>query len=239
MIPRHLSLVPVNPFQLAALQAIIEVEERRQQRGQYPYAVALLRQLRGGHAGRITSREVSRAASNYCPKDRDGESKEHYLAALNKLIESRGEVCPLPLSGCAVGQYFPDAEHRLRERRFRQQDARFDRKERREQKVRRQTRRRYQTAVAQASIELAFVTPSQLEAWFDRQGKRGIDDDSLVDMVQAWGQRFIGLQGRAFRSGQPLWAMISDARDVLTERSASSQWLDGLMLPNRLRDDRR
>ncbi len=29
MIPRHLSLVPVNPFQLAALQAIIEVEERR------------------------------------------------------------------------------------------------------------------------------------------------------------------------------------------------------------------
>lgn len=54
MIPRHLSLVTVNPFQHAALQAIIEVEERRQ-RGQYPYAVALLKQLRGAKAGRITA----------------------------------------------------------------------------------------------------------------------------------------------------------------------------------------
>jgi hypothetical protein len=233
MIPRHLSLVPVNPFQLASLQAILEVEERRQ-RGQYSYAVALLRQLRGGSAGRITARDVKRAAPNYCPNNRGGEPKERYLEALDRLIESRGDVCPLPLSGCAVGQYFPDAEHRLRERRFRQQDARSARKDRREDKVRKQTRRRYQTAVAQAGIELAFVTPSALEAWFDRQEKRGIDDDSLVEMVHAWGQQFTGLQGRVFRTGQPLWAMISDARDVLTERSESEQWLDSLMLPNRL-----
>lgn len=64
MIPRHLSLVPVNPFQLAALQAIINVEEGRQRRGQYPYAVALLKLLRGGKAGRITASDVSRAAAN-------------------------------------------------------------------------------------------------------------------------------------------------------------------------------
>jgi len=100
MIPRHLSLVPVNPFQAAALQAIIEVEERGQ-RGRYPYAVALLRQLRGGNAGRITARDVSRAAANYCPKDRAGEPKERYLVALDKLIESRGNICPLP--SAAVG----------------------------------------------------------------------------------------------------------------------------------------
>lgn len=233
MIPRHLSLVPVNPFQLAALQAIIEVEEHRQ-RGQYPYAVALLRQLRGGSAGRITARDVKRAAPNYYTKNREGEPKVRYLAALDRLIESRGDVCPLPLSGCAVGQYFPDAEHRLRERRFRQQDARCARKDRCEDKVSKKTRRRYQTAVAQAGIELAFVTPSALKAWFDRQGRRGIDDDSLVYMVQAWGQRFSGLQGRAFRSGQPLWAMIADVRDVLTERSETEQWIDSLMLPNRI-----
>lgn len=122
MIARHLSLVPVNPFQRAALQAIIEVEERRQ-RGQYPYAVALLRQLRGGGAGRIGAADVRRAASNYNPKDRAGEPKARYLAALDKLIESRGSVCPLPLSGCAVGQYFPQTAYRHAERQHRRWDV--------------------------------------------------------------------------------------------------------------------
>jgi len=234
MIPRHLSLVPVNPFQLAALQAIINVEEGRQRRGQYPYAVALLRQLRGGSSGCISAADVRRAASNYTPKDRGGETKERYIAALNVLIESRGQVCPLPLSGCAVGQYFPDAAHRLLERRFRQLDARCGRKERREQKVRRETRRRYQTALAQACIELAFVTPSLLEAWFDRQGKRGIDDDSLVDMVQAWAQRFLGLKDAPLRSGQPMWAILVEMRDELADRSAHERWFDCLQLPNKL-----
>jgi len=234
MIPNPLALVTVNPFQHAALQAIIEVEERRQRRGRYPYARALFRQLRGGKAGGISASDVRRAAENYCPADRCGEPKERYIAALNVLIESRGQVCPLPLSGCAVGQYFPDAAHRLRERRFRQQDARCDRKERREQKVRRQTRRRYQTAVAQACIELAFVTPSLLEAWFDRQGNRGIDDDSLVDMVQAWGKRFLGLKDAPLRSGQPMWAILVEMRDKLADRSAHERWFDGLQLPNKL-----
>ena len=48
MIPRHLSLVPVNPFQAAALQAIIDVEDGRRRRGQYPYAVALLSSCAAG-----------------------------------------------------------------------------------------------------------------------------------------------------------------------------------------------
>ena len=238
MIPRHLSLVPVNPFQRAALQAIIEVEERRQ-RGQYPYAVALLRQLRGGGAGRIGAADVRRAASNYNPKDRAGEPKARYLAALDKLIESRGSVCPLPLSGCAVGQYFPQTAYRHAERQHRRWDVGYRRRENQQEKARQQKRRRYQVAVAQAEIELAFVTPSALAAWYRQQEKRGIYDDDLTEMLLGWGQRFTGLQVRGFCSGQPLWTILDEMGCELAERSLVQQRFDDQQLPNRLRDSRR
>jgi len=237
MIPRHLSLVPVNPFQLAALQAIIEVEECRQ-RGQYPYAVALLKQLRGGKAGRITASDVSRAAANYIPKDRGGEPKDRYLAALNTLVESRGDVCPLPLSGCAISQYFPQTGYRLSERQHRRWDVSYSRREKQQEKERLKKRRRYQTAVAQAEIELAFVTPSALTAWYKRQEKRGIYDDDLTEMLQGWGRRFTGLQDKGFCSGQPLWAIFDEMNGELAQRSATQQWLDTQLLPNRLATNR-
>ncbi|MFS7253227.1 plasmid SOS inhibition protein A [Rahnella rivi] len=238
MIPRHLSLVPVNPFQTAALQAIIEVEERRQ-RGKYPYAVALLRQLRGGKTGRITACDVSRAAANYNPKDRAGEPKDRYLAALDKLIESRGSVCPLPLSGCAVGQYFPQTAYRHAERQNRRWDVSSRRRENQQEKTRQQKRRRYQVAVAQAEIELAFVTPSALATWYGLQEKRGIYDDDLTEMLLGWGLKFSGLKVRGFCSGQPLWTIIDELGGKLTKRSMVQQRLDEQMLPNRLRDSRR
>lgn len=238
MIPRHLSLVPVNLFQLAALQAIINVEEGRQRRGQYPYAVALLKQLRGDKAGRITASDVSRAAANYFPKDRGGEPKDRYLAALNTLVESRGNVCPLPLSGCAVSQYFPQTGYRLSERQHRRWDVSYSRREKQQEKERLQKRRRYQTAVVQAEIELAFITPSALTAWYKRQEKRGIYDDDLTEMLQGWGRRFTGLQERAFCSGQPLWAILDEMNGELAQRSATQQWLDTQLLPNRLATNR-
>lgn len=239
MIPRHLSLVPVNPFQAAALQAIIDVEDGRRRRGQYPYAVALLKQLRGGKAGRITASDVSRAAANYCPKNRGGEPKDRYLAALNTLVESRGDVCPLPLSGCAVSQYFPQTGYRMSERQHRRWDVSFSRREKKQNKERLKKRRRYQTAVAQAEIELAFVTPMGLEVWYKRQEKRGIYDDDLTDMLAAWGGRFTGVQVRGFCSGQPLWALLDEMGCELTERPAALQRLDEQMLPNQLHNHRK
>lgn len=239
MIPRHLSLVPVNPFQAAALQAIIDVEDGRRRRGQYPYAVALLRQLRGGEAGAITASDVKRAALNYNPKDRAGEPKERYLAALDKLVESRGDVCPLPLSGCAVSQYFPQTGYRLSERQHRRWDVSYSRREKKQNKERLLKRRRYQTAVAQAEIELAFVTPMGLEVWYKRQEKRGIYDDDLKDMLAAWGGRFTGVQVRGFCSGQPLWAILDEMGCELTERPAALQRLDEQMLPNQLHNHRK
>lgn len=236
MIPNHLALIPHNVHQFAATQAIIEVE-RKQLRGthlgQHPYARALFRYLRGG-AMRITAKDLRFAVGDYTPKALGGASKSDYIAALDRLIETRGSDCPLPLSGSTVGEYFPDERYRQSERQERQWALRFLRHDKIEGKQRQQKRRRYQAQVAQAQIELAFTTPSELAAWYKRQERQGIYDDDLIEAVYTWSQRFSGVRSDVFASGQPLWAVLNDMHDALASRTAIEQWLDLLMLPNKI-----
>ncbi|EEG5674999.1 plasmid SOS inhibition protein A [Salmonella enterica] len=236
MIPHHHALVPCNVYQFAATQAIIEVESKQQRGtkpGQHPYARALFRHLRGG-AMPITAKDVRFAIVEYIPKERGGASKSDYIAALDRLIETRGKDCPLPLSGSTVGQYFPDEHYRLSERQVRQWDLRCTRVDKIEARQRQQKLRRYQTQVAQAQIELAFTTPGELMAWYKRQERQGIYDDDLIESVHTWSQRFSGVRSEVFASGQPLWAVLNDMHDALTSRTAIEQWLDSLMLPNKV-----
>lgn len=238
MIPNHLALIPYNVHQFAATQAIIEVE-RKQLQGitlaQFPYARALFRHLRGG-AMRITAKDIRFAVGDYSPKERKGASKSDYIAALDMLIETRGRSCPLPLSGSTVGQYFPEEHYRLSERQERQWALRFTRLDKIETKQHQQKRRRYQTRVAQAQIELAFTTPSKLAAWYKRQERQGIYDDDLIESVYAWSQRFCNMNSNKFLSGQPLWAILQALRDELSARSEPTQWVDWLLLGNKLGD---
>lgn len=236
MIPNHLALIPHNVHQFAATQAIIEVESK-QQRGvrlaPFPYAKALFRHLRGG-AERITAKDLRFAVGDYTPTSLGGASKSDYIAALDRLIETRGRDCPLPLSGSTVGEYFPDERYRQSERQERQWALRFLRHDKIEAKQRQQKRRRYQAQVAQAQIELAFTTPSELSAWYKRQERQGIFDDDLIESVYAWSQRFCDMNSNEFLSGQPLWAILQAMRDELSARSEPTQWLDWLLLGNKL-----
>lgn len=236
MIPNHLALIPHNVHQFAATQAIIDVECKQlsgTQFGQHPYARALFRHLRGG-AMRITAKDIRFAAADYAPEERGGASKSDYIAALDKLIETRGMDCPLPLSDSTAKQYFPDEHYRLSERKNRQWELRFTRVDKIEAKQRQQKRRRYQTQVAQAQIELAFTTPSEMAAWYKRQERQGIYDDDLIESVYAWSQRFSGVRSEVFASGQPLWAVLNDMHDALARRTPVEQWLDTLVLPNKV-----
>lgn len=212
MIPNHLALVPVNAYQRAAMQAIITVDEkalRGKKLGQYPYARELLRELYG--SGRnVSAADVHKAAGRYDLQGRNNASKDDFIRALDILIASHGEVCPLPLSTDHGHLYFPEVRYRLRERHNRKNDLKVSRKLSNEDRDRQQKRRRYQTQVAQAEIELAFVTPAQLSAWYKRQERQGIDDDNLMLMVQAWGKRFINLRSEPFYWCQPLWAIVKD-----------------------------
>lgn len=237
MIPNHLALIPHNVHQFAATQAIIEVESKQQcgvRLAPFPYAKALFRHLRGG-AVHITTKDLRFAVGDYTPTSLGGASKSDYIAALDRLIETRGRECPLPLSGSTVGEYFPDERYRQSERQERQWALQFLRHDKIEAKQRLQKRRRYQTMVAQAQIELAFTTPSELAAWYKRQERQGIFDDDLIDSVYAWSQRFSGMCSDVFLSGQPLWAVLNEMRDTLVSRTTVEHWLDSCVLPNKLK----
>lgn len=237
IIPKHLSLVPLNNRQNAAVQAIIFVEERQEEgrrQARYPYARAMFRFLCGTR-GDISSTDLRQAVSNYSRGERGGPSKEKYIEALDVLIKSRGLICALPLSGCTVGDYFPAVHYRDSERNNRHVDAGTHRASKLVDKARKLTRRRYQVKVSQADIELAFITPGELVSWYTRQERRGLADDDLIGMVQAWGMRFSRLRSDAFHSGQPLWSIVDDMEDELNSRSQHDVWLDSLVLPNKLR----
>lgn len=186
-------------------------------------------------AERITAKDLRFAVGDYTPTSLGGASKSDYIAALDRLIETRGRDCPLPLSGITVGEYFPDERYRQSERKNRQWELRFVHVEKIEAKKRLQKRRRYQTMVSQAQIELAFTTPSELAAWYKRQERQGIYDDDLIESVHAWSQRFSGVCSDVFLSGQPLWAVLNDMRDTLVSRTTVEQWLDSCVLPNKLK----
>lgn len=236
MIPNNMALVPINPYQLAALQAIASVEAK-QDAGRnlpsYPYARALFKALNEGRS-KITSQDIKHVDACYDPKERLGSTKERYIEAIDILIASKGEHCPLPLSSSTVKMFFPETRLRHEQRHYRRHDLKYDREKRQREKAREQKRRRYQVHVAQAEIDLAFTTPSELAAWYKRQERHGIYDDDLIGMVQAWGEQFMNLRSQPFYLGSPLWSIVKEMRGELESRSVIDKWLDALMLSNKL-----
>lgn len=236
MIPNHLALVPVNSYQLAAIQAIAAVEDKIQRGkklGQYPYARELFRHLCGSQ-GTISASDVRRATPNYDPKKRRGTTKEGYIRALDALVASGGELCAHPLSSNDGHTFFPEVRYRQRERTYRKAEVKATRQVNQYARERQQKRRRYQVQVAQAEIDLAFITPSELAAWYKRQERQGIHDEDLIGMAQVWSQRFTNVLRRSFGHGQPLWAIVGEMCGELESRNEIEQWLDALMLPNKL-----
>ncbi|HEN3647806.1 plasmid SOS inhibition protein A [Yersinia enterocolitica] len=232
MIPNHLALIAVNHFQAAVSHAIISVETKREagrKLPSYPYAKALFRTLNEGRTV-ITAADIWRIDTGYDPKNRQSSTKQHYIEAIDRLIATQGELCPLPLSDSIVTTFFPETRHRQQERRLRRWDVKFQRRASQQEKAVQQKRRRYQTQVAQAEIDLAFTTPSDLSAWYMRQAKQGIYDDDLIDMVQAWGLRFVNIDSETWNGQNDLYWFV----DALEGRAEIEQWLDWLMLPNKL-----
>ncbi|UAN48857.1 hypothetical protein KGP17_27480 (plasmid) [Serratia sp. JSRIV001] len=56
--------------------------------------------------------------------------------------------------------------------------------------------------------------------------------------VQAWSKRFTNVLCQSFEYGQPLWAIVGEMHGELENRTEIEQWLDELMLPNKLEDRR-
>ncbi|AUQ43881.1 plasmid SOS inhibition protein A [Yersinia ruckeri] len=236
MIPNHLALVTINHFQAAVTQAIIMVETKREagrKLPRCPYTKALFRALNEGRT-EITAADIWRIDSGYDPRNRQSSTKQHYIEAIDCLIATQGEQCPLPLSGSIVASFFPETRHRHQERTVRRWDVKFQRRDSQQEKAIQQKRRRYQTLVAQAEVDLAYTTPKEFSAWNKRQAQKGIYGDDLIAMVQSWGRRFVSLNRITLYCLDDLYQILDDMHADLEKRGEVVLWLDTLMLPNKL-----
>lgn len=239
MIPNNRALVPVNEYQQAAVHAVVLVERKKEQRKRiatFPYAKAFFKVLNHGR-GQILASDISQLSSNYLPGERAGASIKQYLEALDRLIESGGQYSPLPLSGDVAATLFPAYGELCRERRERQWDMKYERKERRRLHDVRQKRRRYQTQLAQAEVELAFTTPSTVGAWYAYWSKQDIDEDDLIEGFFAWFERFPSVAASELQryKSDALWAVMERLHQVEADLTEAERVFNTLLIPNKLR----
>ncbi|MDR8469699.1 plasmid SOS inhibition protein A, partial [Acinetobacter baumannii] len=113
----------LQPARQAALQAIMTVEDARQRGARLPsmpHVRTFLRLLTG--SGRINNEVARRIPGLYRdPKDRLSNLKQ-VEEALDVLIASNGEYCPLPLSQDVQSELFPEVRHARGERRTQRQN---------------------------------------------------------------------------------------------------------------------
>lgn len=110
MIPANLSLIPLSHERRAAMQAIAEVE-KKYERGvhiaEFAYAHAFFRILNGSK--RVTVKDIGWFSPGLTAQNLRGK-KQDWLAAIDRLIESRGACCWLPLSVTDGWRLFPETK---------------------------------------------------------------------------------------------------------------------------------
>ncbi|TCT28915.1 PsiA protein [Providencia alcalifaciens] len=235
-IPNHLALVPFNDRQYAAAKAIIHVEDKIEKghyQKRYPYACALIRFFTG-NTGAITCDDLKITLILAFDDKRAMPSKNRYLAALDTFIQSRGLVCPLPLSDRNVRDFFPERYFRDCERQDRKIQSHNHVESRARQKAQIKVEQQYQNRLAQAEIELAFITPSEFKSWYNRFNRDGIHDYDLIELLVNWTQRFSSLNLRKYLDFALLWSALLDFYDEIDTRSYGEQLLDGYAIPNKL-----
>ena len=236
MIPANLSLVPFNPERRVVMEAIAEVE-RRQSRGavftSYPYASAFFRILNGSK--RVTAKDIAWFSPGLTAQALRGK-KQEWLAAIDRLIESRGTCCWLPLSLSDGWRLFPETKFQLSERRRRQSelnDEKYSRQRRREACQREMA---YQALAGQAEIELAFHTPETVSSWISRWSATELRQYDLEDMFWRWSERFPSLEPmeRWMMTNQPFWSVMVESDALAKESPESVRQLERWMVPNKL-----
>ncbi|EBI1834545.1 plasmid SOS inhibition protein A [Salmonella enterica] len=241
MIPANLSLVPLSPERRAAMQAIAEVE-KKYERGvhiaEFAWAHAFFRILNGSK--RITVKDISWFSPGLTAQALRGK-KQDWLAAIDRLIESRGACCWLPLSVSDGWRLFPETKFQMSERCRRQNELSAEKytRQRRREACQRETA--YQALAGQAEIELAFHTPETVSSWSARWSGTELRQYDLEDMFWHWSERFPSLEPmeRWLMANQPFWSVMVETDALAKESPESVRQLERWMVPNKLTDGRR
>ncbi|WP_433671643.1 plasmid SOS inhibition protein A [Klebsiella michiganensis] len=238
MIPANLSLVPLSKECRAAMQAIAEVE-RKLERGaciaEFAYARAFFRILNGSK--RVTVKDIGWFSAGMTEQELRGK-KQAWLTAIDRLIESRGACCWLPLSAQDGWRLFPDTQFQWSERCRRQSELsaeKYTRQRRKEESLRETA---YQALTGQAEIELAFHTPETVSSWSARWSCTDIRRYDLEEMFWRWSERFPSLEPmeRWTMANQPFWSVMVETNALAKESPEHVRQLERWMVPNKLTD---
>lgn len=197
-----------------------------------PFATAFFRCLNGSR--RISLTDLRFFAPALTKEEFHG-NRLLWLAAVDKLIESFGEVCVLPLPSDAGHRLFPSVPFREGERR-RQKTTLTEQKYSRQRE--REAERReleYQTCFAQAQIDLAFHTPATVGSWLSRWSGV-VEEHDLETIFWGWCGRFPSLSSfdRFFWQEEPLWRLIFEAGEAGRGAPVQVRALEQWMIPNKL-----
>ncbi|CAH1479738.1 plasmid SOS inhibition protein A [Klebsiella pneumoniae] len=238
MIPSSSALVSLKPARQAALQAIMTVEEARQRGARLPsmpHVRTFLRLLTG--CSRINSDVARRIPGIHRdPKDRLSSLKQ-VEEALDMLISSHGEYCPLPLTMDVQAENFPEVLHTRTVRRLKRQDFAFTRKMRREARQVEQSWLLRQNLLGQAVTELNFQSPETVCTWYTRWSDE-FDAAELAAPFWCWQSRFASLKELDWLriSGEPLYAVMYEIPFIVRETPEHIRVAERWQVPNKLAD---
>lgn len=235
MSARSRALIPLSAEQQAAMQAVAVTEQRRRQGrtlSAWPYACAFFRCLNGSR--RISLTDLRFFAPALTKEEFHG-NRLLWLAAVDKLIESFGEVCVLPLPSDAGHRLFPSVPFREGERRRQKTTLTEQKYSRQREREAERREREYQTCFAQAQIDLAFHTPATVGSWLSRWSGV-VEEHDLETIFWGWCGRFPSLSSfdRFFWQEEPLWRLIFEAGEAGRGAPVQVRALEQWMIPNKL-----
>lgn len=227
----------LKPARQAALQAILSVEEARN-RGAHlpslPHVRIFLRVLTG--SSRMNTAVAQRIPGlNWDPKHRLSSLKQ-VEEALDRLIASHGEVCPLPLSTDVQAELFPELMHTRTDRRMQREKIAFTRKMRREERDIEHHWLLRQNLLGQAVTELNFQSPETVNTWYRRWADE-FDARELESAFRRWQTRFASLKELdwLYHSNAPLYEMMYEITFIVRETPAYVRQAERWQVPNKLK----
>ncbi|EJG2388728.1 plasmid SOS inhibition protein A [Kluyvera ascorbata] len=236
MIPLSHSIVALKPARQAALQAIMSVEERRKSGGKLPslpHVRTFLRVLTGSSRLNATvARQIP--GLNWVPKNRHSNLKQ-VEEALDVMLSTGGEACPLPLTQDVQAELFPEVMHTRTDRRMHRSDIQTTRQMRRESREYDQHWKLRQNLLAKAEIDLNFQSPESVCTWYRRWNDE-FDAAELELGFWRWQTRFSSLKELDWMrmSGEPLYAVMYEIPFIVRETPAHIRIAERWQVPNKL-----
>lgn len=240
MIPSSHALVSLKPARQAAIQAISLVESSRERGSRLPampYVRTFLRVLTGsGRLNATVARQIP--GLNWVPKNRHSNLKQ-VEEALEIMIATGGEACPLPLTLDVQAELFPEVMHTRAGRQLHKANIRSTRQIRRESREYEQRWQLRQNLLSQAEADLNFQSPETVCTWYARWSDE-FDAGELAGAFWRWQTRFASLKELEWLrlSGEPLYAVMYEIPFIVRETPEHIRAAERWLVPNKLRHHR-